>query len=274
MGALFFILMYLTLMSLSSLPAWREDRLLFLRERAAGAYGTDAYFAAVAAFEVVVLRVVPPIFFTVFAYPMVGLHGFGRADAGAEASGGPWEDPGGLVPGMAALWRASRFTTTLVLANVAAAALCMCVGIVTPSNAVANLCGLGALLLSVLGGGFLLNEQGGEHGGGSSSGSRAAFVNLVARLSFVHHAFDALLINEFLDGGTFEFTPKWTDESGKTRDQISVDVSGAEVLEFFSFGHSEAALATDLAALASLTAGYVVLAFLLLKVTARRLGVE
>jgi ATP-binding cassette subfamily G (WHITE) protein 2 len=273
MGALFFILMYLTLMSLSSLPAWREDRLLFLRERAAGAYGTDAYFAAVAAFEVVVLRVVPPIFFTVFAYPMVGLHGFGRADAGAEASGGPWEDPGGLVPGMAALWRASRFTTTLVLANVAAAALCMCVGIVTPSNAVANLCGLGALLLSVLGGGFLLNEQGGEQGEGSSR-SRAAFVNLVARLSFVHHAFDALLINEFLDGGTFEFTPKWTDESGKTRDQISVDVSGAEVLEFFSFGHSEAALATDLAALASLTAGYVVLAFLLLKVTARRLGVE
>ena len=274
MGALFFILLYLTLMSLSSLPAWREDRLLFLRERAAGAYGTHAYFAAVAAFEVVVLRVVPPIFFTVFAYPMVGLHGFGRADAGAEASGGPWEDPGGfMVPGMAALWRLARFTTTLVLANVAAAALCMCVGIVTPSNAVANLCGLGALLLSVLGGGFLLNEQGGEHGGGSSR-SRAAFADLVARLSFVHHAFDALLINEFLDGGTFEFTPKWTDASGKTRDQISVDVSGAEVLEFFSFGHSEAALATDLAALASLTAGYVVLAFLLLKVTARRLGVE
>tara|TARA_B100001540_G_scaffold271309_1_gene254991 strand:- start:439 stop:978 length:540 start_codon:yes stop_codon:yes gene_type:complete len=179
-----------------------------------------------------------------------------------------------MVPGMAALWRLARFTTTLVLANVAAAALCMCVGIVTPSNAVANLCGLGALLLSVLGGGFLLNEQGGEHGGGSSSGSRAAFADLVARLSFVHHAFDALLINEFLDGGTFEFTPKWTDASGKTRDQISVDVSGAEVLEFFSFGHSEAALATDLAALASLTAGYVVLAFLLLKVTARRLGVE
>ena len=192
MGALFFILMYLTLMSLSSLPAWREDRLLFLRERAAGAYGTHAYFAAVAAFEVVVLRVVPPIFFTVFAYPMVGLHGFGRADAGAEASGGPWEDPGGfMVPGMAALWRLARFTTTLVLANVAAAALCMCVGIVTPSNAVANLCGLGALLLSVLGGGFLLNEQGGEHGGGSSR-SRAAFADLVARLSFVHHAFDAL----------------------------------------------------------------------------------
>ena len=37
---------------------------------------------------------------------------------------------------------------------------------------------------------------------------------------------------------------------------------------------SAATLATDLAALASLTAGYVVLAFLLLKVTARRLGVE
>ena len=32
MGSLFFILLFLTLMSLSSLPVWKEDRLL-LKER-------------------------------------------------------------------------------------------------------------------------------------------------------------------------------------------------------------------------------------------------
>lgn len=46
-GSLFFMLMYLALMGLSSLPIWRDDRLLFVRERAAGAYGTHAYFTAV-----------------------------------------------------------------------------------------------------------------------------------------------------------------------------------------------------------------------------------
>ena len=47
LGALFFILLYLTLMSLSSLPVWREDKLLFRRERADGVYGVNAYFLSV-----------------------------------------------------------------------------------------------------------------------------------------------------------------------------------------------------------------------------------
>jgi len=46
LGSLFFMLLYLTLMSLSSLPVWREDRLLFLRERANRVYGTNAYFTS------------------------------------------------------------------------------------------------------------------------------------------------------------------------------------------------------------------------------------
>jgi ATP-binding cassette subfamily G (WHITE) protein 2 len=73
MGSLFFMLLYLTLMSLSSLPVWREDRLLFLRERASGAYGTDAYFTSMVCFDIFILRVLPPVFFTVITYPMVGL---------------------------------------------------------------------------------------------------------------------------------------------------------------------------------------------------------
>ena len=33
LGVLFFMLLYLSLMSLSSLPIWRDEKLLFLRER-------------------------------------------------------------------------------------------------------------------------------------------------------------------------------------------------------------------------------------------------
>ena len=51
--------------SLSSLPVWREDRLLFLRERASGAYGTHAYFTSMVCFDIFILRVIPPVFFTV-----------------------------------------------------------------------------------------------------------------------------------------------------------------------------------------------------------------
>ena len=73
-GALFFVLLYLTLMSLSSLPVWREDRLLFLRERADGVYGVDAYFASALLFDVLPMRVLPPFFFGLTTYAMIGLN--------------------------------------------------------------------------------------------------------------------------------------------------------------------------------------------------------
>ena len=65
----------------------------------------------------------------------------------------------------------------------------------------------------------------------------------MTKTSFVNYAFDALLINEFLDAGTFQFTPKWNDANSHSRSQISVDVTGREVLQFFSFGDTHAQLA-------------------------------
>lgn len=57
LGVLFFLLLFLSLMALSSLPIWRDERLLFYRERAAGLYGTPAYFLAVVMFDLLPLRV-------------------------------------------------------------------------------------------------------------------------------------------------------------------------------------------------------------------------
>ena len=116
-------------------------------------------------------------------------------------------------------------------------------------------------------GGFLLNAQGDDRGSNWAT-------EALTRASFVNYAFDALLINEFLDAGTFQFTPKWNDANGKTRSQISVDVTGKEVLQFFSFGDTTAIMFADLTALCAIAVAYLALAFLLLQQTVRRLGVD
>lgn len=61
-------------MALTSLPIWRDEKLLFLRERDSGAYGTPAYFAAVVLFDLLPMRIIPPTFFALFSYWMIGLH--------------------------------------------------------------------------------------------------------------------------------------------------------------------------------------------------------
>ena len=69
-----------------------------------------------------------------------------------------------------------------------------------------------------------------------------------------------------LDAREFQFTPKWNDATGHSRSQISLDVTGREVLQFFSFGDTRAQLATDVTALCAIAGFYLVLAFVLLKV--------
>jgi ATP-binding cassette, subfamily G (WHITE), member 2 len=113
-GLIFFILLFLSLLSLSSLPIWKEAMLLFYRERDAGAYGTTAFFAAHSLFELIPLRVVPPLLFMVVTYPMVGLH------AGSVAC-------------------TLAFGAALVLGNVASTLLCMLLGVALPSMTLANM---------------------------------------------------------------------------------------------------------------------------------------
>lgn len=113
-GLLFVILLFQSLLALSSLPLWREAQLLLFRERDAAAYGTPAFFAAKLLCDLVPLRLVPPLLFAVLTYPLVGLH------AGSAAV-------------------AATFAGVLVLANVVAALVCMLLGAALPSMPVANL---------------------------------------------------------------------------------------------------------------------------------------
>lgn len=101
-------------MALSSLPIWQEDMLLFVRERDARAYTTPAYFVARVLFDIVPLRVFPPLAFSLITYPAAGLH--------AESA----------VTVLA-------FTVTLVVANTVASLICMCLGAVLPSLTLSNM---------------------------------------------------------------------------------------------------------------------------------------
>ena len=172
LGALFFVLLYFAFMALSSLPVWREEGLLFVRERAAGAYGTAAYFTAVVLFDVLPMRVLPPAFFAAVSYPMIGLH---PACAGC-----------GLA-----------FWLVLVMANVTGAAMCMAIGAAAPSNAVANVAGSLATLVAALFGGPFINRA-----------AAPAAARALMALSYVNYAYEALMANEFHGVEGFRFTSR------------------------------------------------------------------
>ena len=171
MGCLFFILIYLALMSLSSIPIWRDQHILFIRETASQVYDTPAYYTAVMLFDILPMRVFPPCFFGFFTYWMVGLH----------------KDCTLCL---------SYFLVILILSNVASALMSMAIGAASPSNRVANYIGSLAILILSLFGSFLMNR-----------GNLPAACRWIANLSFLQYAYEALVVNEFHDSRTL-FTLK------------------------------------------------------------------
>jgi len=224
MGALFFVLVYLALLSLSSLPLWREERALFLRERASGVYGTGAYFVTVVLFDLLPLRILPPCLLTVVAYPLVGLQ--------HES----WRGP-------------ACFTAVVILSNLVSTTMSMAVGALAPNNAVANVVGSLAALLSILTGGFLLSKA-----------HLSPVTAVVTRGSYVNYAFEALLVNEFAGQRGFAFT-------SYTKPPVAVNVTGDQVLQTFGF-HPKAML-LDVGSLVAMALAFLLLTYVLLHLKRR-----
>ncbi|GIL74182.1 hypothetical protein Vretifemale_4181, partial [Volvox reticuliferus] len=228
-GALFFMLLFLSLLSLSSLPVWRDEALLFMRERASGVYGTAAYFTAVVLWDVLPLRVLPPGLFSKLSYHMIGL----RASPGS----------------LGAHW------LVLVVANITAAAANMSIGAAVGSVSLANMLGSLCVLISALFGGFLLSRS-----------RMPRLVGWLADLSYVRYAFEALLIGEFAGATGFRFTGYL--EPGTPPEQVPyVDVTGDEVLQ--TFGFRTDAWWSDVGALLLLMCAFLTSTFLLLRFRGR-----
>nr|WOF01077.1 ABC transporter domain-containing protein [Corynespora cassiicola] len=159
LGLFFFVLALFGFSTLTILTVFAPERLLFTRERAKGYYSPLSYFTAKVLFDIVPLRLIPPIILGMIVYPMTGLNP-------------AWP-------------QFLKFILFLVLFNLAAAAIFLFIGIVFRNGGVANLIGLLVMLFSLLFSGFFLNKE-----------SIPEAAKWLQALSIFHYAFEGLIVNE------------------------------------------------------------------------------
>ncbi|KZV62382.1 hypothetical protein PENSPDRAFT_591484 [Peniophora sp. CONT] len=159
LGVFFFTLALFGFACLSSLGLFANERILFMRERANGYYSSFTYFASKVLFDILPLRVVPPILFGGIVYGLVG-----------------------LVPTVAAFW---KFILVLVLFNLVTASVILLISVACESTSVANLCGTLVILFNLLFTGLLINRS-----------KVAPWLQWLHDISFFHAAFEALAVNE------------------------------------------------------------------------------
>ncbi|KAI7861733.1 hypothetical protein BDF14DRAFT_1864871 [Spinellus fusiger] len=161
MGLFFFYEALLGFMCLTSLQVFSSERILFVRERANGYYSPGTYFLSKVLFDIIPLRVVPPLMMGLISYYMVG-----------------------LVEGTANFF---KFLLVLVLFNLTAAAACLVIGVVFKNISMANLLSCMVMLFSMLFAGLLLNKD-----------SMSPYFGWLKHLSFFNYGLEALLVNEML----------------------------------------------------------------------------
>ncbi|KAJ8656456.1 hypothetical protein O0I10_007779 [Lichtheimia ornata] len=162
LGVLFFMCALLGFASTSALSMFNRERLIFMRERENGYYSASSYFIAKLLFDLIPLRVFPPLLMGSTSYYMIGLN------------------PTGTVFG--------KFLLVLVLFNLSAVGLCLCFATAIKNLASANLFSNLVMLFSMLFGGFLLNK---DH--------IPSFLSWLKYLSFFNYGYEALIVNELKD---------------------------------------------------------------------------
>ncbi|KAJ9269627.1 hypothetical protein DTO212C5_4238 [Paecilomyces variotii] len=211
LGLFFFILALFGFSTLTSLTVFSSERLLFVRERANGYYHPVTYFAAKVLFDIVPLRLIPPIIMGIIVYPMTG-----------------------LIPAWPEFL---KFILILVLFNLAAAGICLFIGIVFRDGGVANLIGSLVMLFSLLFAGLLLNHD---------AIPKAAL--WLQTLSIFHYGFEALIVNEVT------YLTLIDHKYG-----LDIEVPGASILS--AFGFDTLALWNDVIGLAIISGAFIVIAY-------------
>ncbi|KAI4190581.1 MAG: hypothetical protein LQ348_003643 [Seirophora lacunosa] len=212
LGLFFFVLALFGFSTLTSLTVFSSERLLFVRERANGYYAPITYFAAKVVFDIVPLRLIPPIIMGAIVYPMTGLVP---------------EWPGFL-----------KFLLILILFNLAAATICLFIGIVFRDGGVANLIGSLVMLFSLLFAGLLLNHD-----------AIPGAALWLQSLSIFHYGFEALIVNEVT------YLTLIDHKYG-----LDIEVPGASILS--AFGFDVGAFWNDVVGLAIFSGAFIVIAYL------------
>jgi ABC-type multidrug transport system permease subunit len=159
LGIFFFTLALFGFSCLSSLGLFANERILFMRERANGYYSTFTYFSSKVLFDILPLRLVPPLLFGGIVYGLVG-----------------------LVATVPAFW---KFILTLVLFNLTTASVILLLSIAFESTSLASLVGTLVMLFNLLFTGLLINRE-----------TVTPVLQWLHTVSFFHAAFEALAVNE------------------------------------------------------------------------------
>lgn len=171
MGTIFFMCCLLAFGAMSSLELFIMERSIYVRERANGYYYPSAYFISKTLFDIIPLRIFPPIIMGAICYYLIGLRH-------TSVSHFFW------------------FILIMILFNIVSGAMCIAIGAIAPSVAAGNVTATLFILSSALFGGFLLNKD-----------SIPAYLSWIQYLSYWNYAFEALLINE-LHGFKIIIDPK------------------------------------------------------------------
>jgi ATP-binding cassette subfamily G (WHITE) protein 2 len=216
LGLFFFILALFGFSTLSSLTVFAAERPVFVKERANGYYAPITYFLAKVLFDIVPLRIIPPIIMGSILYPMTG-----------------------LIPDVPHFL---KFILILVLFNLAAAAICLFIGIVCRDHGVASLIGSLVMLFSLLFAGLLLNHD---------AIPKAAI--WLQSLSIFHYGFESLIVNEVT------YLTLTEQKYG-----IDITVPGATILT--SFGFDTQAFWPDIISLGVIASSFIVLGYIAMHV--------
>ncbi|KAK9460334.1 uncharacterized protein V1516DRAFT_676352 [Lipomyces oligophaga] len=187
LGLFFFLLTLFGFSTLTTMHTFGSERQIFVRERANGFYVPVSYFASKVMFDVIPLRVFPPLMLGLIIYPLIGLS--------FEANG--------FV----------KFLFVLMMFNLAAAALCLFIGVMIKDSGVATLVGILVMLFSLLFAGLFLNRE-----------SIPASALWIQNLSIFHYAFEAMLVNEVRYLTLLEY-----------KFGLSIEVPGPTILSTFGF---------------------------------------
>lgn len=170
LGAMFFMCAMFGFGAMTSLGLFVTERTVFVRERAGGYYRPEAYYLAKILFDIIPLRVLPPILFSTCAYWMIGLR-----------------------PGIEFF---ATFVAFTVMFNIVVGGICLVIGVVCPNVALSNIIALAANLYFMLFGGFLINTD-----------DLPPYLVPLKYTSPYRFAIEALMVNEFA-GRTILFNPK------------------------------------------------------------------
>lgn len=134
LGSFFFCAILFGLGAMTSLELFITERDLFKRERLQTYYRASAYFCAKALFDIIPMRIIPPIFLCTIAYYLMGL----RTDE---------------------FYHFLIYITICIAFNVVCGTLCLFIGIISNNASIANCIALCVHFYAMLFGGFLINTS-------------------------------------------------------------------------------------------------------------------